>query len=81
MRRDGTRLILPVDQLVVGDIVLLEPGDHVPADMRLFEAKNLQIQEAVLTGESLPVEKTIAARRKKVRRWGTALSWLIPARR
>jgi magnesium-transporting ATPase (P-type) len=58
VRRDGTRLILPVDQIVVGDIVLLEPGDHVPADMRLFEAKNLQIQEAVLTGESLPVEKT-----------------------
>lgn len=60
VRRDGTRLILPTDQLVVGDVVLLEPGDHVPADMRLFEAKNLQIQEAVLTGESLPVEKTIA---------------------
>ena len=59
VRRDGTRLILPTDQFVVGDIVLLEPGDHVPADMRLFEAKNLQIQEAVLTGESLPVEKTV----------------------
>jgi Ca2+-transporting ATPase len=58
-RRDGGRLILPADQLVIGDIVLLEPGDHVPADKRLLEAKNLQIQEAVLTGESLPVEKSV----------------------
>jgi magnesium-transporting ATPase (P-type) len=59
--RDGARLVLPADQIVVGDIVLLEPGDHVPADIRLLEIRNLQIQEAILTGESLPVEKAIEA--------------------
>lgn len=58
LRRDGVRIVVPADRLVIGDIVLLEPGDRVPADTRLIEARNLQIQEAVLTGESLPVEKS-----------------------
>ncbi len=55
--RDGERISIGGDQLVVGDIVLLEAGDKVPADMRLLTAHGLAIQEAVLTGESLPVDK------------------------
>ena len=55
--RDGKRTIVPARQLVPGDIVFLEAGNHVPADLRLLEAVNLQIEEAALTGESLPVNK------------------------
>ena len=55
--RDGHRQTLPVEQLVPGDIVLLEAGDKVPADLRLLKAHDLRIQEAILTGESVPVEK------------------------
>nr|PZN88071.1 MAG: carbonate dehydratase [Pseudomonadota bacterium] len=58
--RDGCRVRLPADQLVPGDIVLLRSGDKVPADLRLVRARNLQIQEAALTGESLPVSKQVA---------------------
>ena len=57
--RSGHRLRIEADQLVPGDVVVLEPGDKVPADIRLFSAKGLQIQEAVLTGESVAVEKHI----------------------
>ena len=56
--RDGQKLAMPAQELVVGDVVLLQSGDKVPADLRLLKTKNLQIQEATLTGESLPVEKT-----------------------
>jgi Ca2+-transporting ATPase len=55
--RDGERQSIPSPQLVPGDIVLLEAGNYVPADIRLLEAANLRIEEAALTGESLPVEK------------------------
>ncbi|TPW27685.1 cation-transporting P-type ATPase [Martelella alba] len=55
--RDGTRCSVDGAMLVPGDIVLLEPGDKVPADIRLFQANGLQIQEAILTGESVPAEK------------------------
>ncbi|MDT8370526.1 MAG: cation-transporting P-type ATPase [Gammaproteobacteria bacterium] len=55
--RDGKRISIPAEELVVGDIVLLQSGDKVPADLRLIKIKNLQIQEATLTGESIPVEK------------------------
>ena len=55
--RDGQRKTLAVDELVPGDIVLLEAGDKVPADLRLLNAHGLQIQEAILTGESIPVDK------------------------
>lgn len=55
--RDGTRRSVEGDSLVSGDIVLLEPGDKVPADLRLFQSQGLQVQEAILTGESLPVAK------------------------
>lgn len=57
VRRDGQVVEIPSTQLVKGDIVLLEAGDVVPADLRLVLAKNLKIEEAALTGESVPVEK------------------------
>ncbi|MCG8516598.1 MAG: HAD-IC family P-type ATPase [Pseudomonadales bacterium] len=57
--RDGRRQSVAGDQLVPGDLVLLEAGDRVPADLRLVAAHSLQIQEAILTGESIAVEKAI----------------------
>ena len=55
--RDGNRVSLPARELVPGDIVLLEAGNYVPADLRLVESVNLTIDEASLTGESVPVTK------------------------
>ncbi|MFM2153462.1 MAG: hypothetical protein RL199_1897, partial [Pseudomonadota bacterium] len=52
---------VPVESLVVGDLVLLSAGDAVPADLRLLEARDLHVDEAALTGESLPVEKSVEA--------------------
>ena len=57
--RSGERVTIDGEQLVPGDIVLLEAGDKVPADLRLLTAHGLSVQEAVLTGESVPVEKRI----------------------
>ncbi|OQK18712.1 carbonate dehydratase [Methyloprofundus sedimenti] len=57
--RDGKQIAVAAEQLVPGDIVALQSGDKVPADLRLFKCKNFRVQEAVLTGESLPVEKQI----------------------
>ncbi|WP_020158566.1 cation-transporting P-type ATPase [Methylobacter marinus] len=57
--RNGHRSGIPAEDLVPGDIVMIEPGDKVPADLRLITAKGLQIQEAVLTGESVAVEKSV----------------------
>lgn len=55
--RNRKQARIKATQLVPGDIVLLESGDHIPADLRLTMATNLKIQEAILTGESVPVEK------------------------
>ena len=55
--RDGQRHMVSSIKLVPGDIVLLEAGNYVPADIRLLEAANLRIEEAALTGESVPVQK------------------------
>jgi magnesium-transporting ATPase (P-type) len=55
--RDGERITVDGEQLVPGDIVLLEAGDKVPADLRLLTAHGLAVQEAILTGESVPVDK------------------------
>ncbi len=59
--RDGERHRISADELVPGDHVLLESGDRIPADLRLLKVKNLRVMEAVLTGESLPAEKSTAA--------------------
>ncbi len=57
--RDGMREIIPSKEVVVGDVVIIEAGSRVPADLRLFRTKNLRIDESALTGESIAVEKNI----------------------
>jgi calcium-translocating P-type ATPase len=57
--RDGTRLTVDGVALVPGDVVLMEAGDKAPADLRILEARGLAAQEAILTGESVPVEKSV----------------------
>jgi Ca2+-transporting ATPase len=58
--RDGKEVKMPASQLVPGDILLLYTGDKVPADARIIEAHSLKLEEASLTGESAPVDKTSA---------------------
>jgi len=59
--RDGKQMVLHSDELVPGDIVVLEAGDAVPADGRIIENASLKIEEAALTGESVPVNKLVDA--------------------
>jgi P-type Ca2+ transporter type 2C len=61
VRRDGELVQIPAEQLVPGDIVSIEAGDVVPADGRLLSAATLEVAEAALTGESLPVSKGVEA--------------------
>ncbi|MDH1336032.1 HAD-IC family P-type ATPase [Comamonas thiooxydans] len=56
--RDGLRMAVPAEELVAGDCVLLEAGDRVPADLRLLRASSLKLDEAMLTGESVAVDKS-----------------------
>ncbi len=58
VRRDGEVAVVPADQLVPGDVVLVDTGDRVPADGRLVAAHSLEVDESSLTGESTPVEKS-----------------------
>lgn len=58
--RDGHRSTIPASELVPGDIVFIEAGHYVPADLRLLEAVNLRVDESSITGESVPVQKTAA---------------------
>lgn len=60
VRRDGKNFLIPAEQLVPGDIVSIESGDKVPADLRLIQVKNLRVDESMLTGESMAVEKNTA---------------------
>jgi len=59
VRREGGKRRVPSAELVPGDVVLLQSGDSVPADLRFFEVRSLQVEEAALTGESVPVQKSI----------------------
>ncbi|SHM04717.1 Ca2+-transporting ATPase [Caldanaerovirga acetigignens] len=56
--RDGKIQVIPAKEVVPGDVVILETGDKVPADGELFEVENLKVDESMLTGESVPVEKS-----------------------
>lgn len=58
--RQGRRLELPATEIVPGDLIFIEAGDRVPADLRLIQSRNLRLEEAVLTGESAPVSKSPA---------------------
>jgi Mg2+-importing ATPase len=57
VKRDGKKKIINKRELVVGDLVILEPGDIIPADLRIVKSKNFMVNEAILTGESYPVLK------------------------
>src|SRR5271155_3177887 len=59
--RSGETRLIPAEELVPGDVVLLESGDRIPADLRLVDVKNLRTEEAALTGESVPIDKTTGA--------------------
>nr|WP_235044579.1 cation-transporting P-type ATPase [Methylohalobius crimeensis] len=61
VRRDGRNFLVPAEELVPGDLVTLESGDKVPADLRLLQVKNLRVDESMLTGESVPVDKSCDA--------------------
>jgi len=82
VRRDRRQQRLHSEQLVPGDVVLLQAGDRVPADLRLFHVKNLQVDESALTGESVPVHKhsdalaldTVLADRKNLAFTGTLVT-------
>jgi Ca2+-transporting ATPase len=83
VRRDGRRQRVPSAQLVPGDVVLLQSGDRVPADLRLFQVNSLQVDESPLTGESVPVDKhadplahdVVLADRKNQAFAGTSVSY------
>jgi Mg2+-importing ATPase len=64
-RKNQSKIEIPMDELVVGDIVHLSAGDMIPADLRILEAKDLFVSQASLTGESEPVEKTSAVNQPK----------------
>jgi len=82
VRRDGFETTVDAEELVPGDIVILNAGDRVPADARLLEAVRLEAEESALTGESIPVEKfsnavsvqTSLADRKSMLYLGTAVA-------
>ncbi|MGB7441370.1 MAG: cation-transporting P-type ATPase [Coleofasciculaceae cyanobacterium] len=82
VRRQGKVQEIPAEELVPGDIIVLESGDVIPADLRLIEASKIQVNESSLTGESVPVSKTIEpleediplAERQNILYKGTALT-------
>jgi len=66
LRRDDAWRSLPAEEAVIGDLVLLESGNRVPADIRLLHAANLTVDESLLTGESAAVQKTVGVLREKI---------------
>jgi magnesium-transporting ATPase (P-type) len=79
VRRDGRRQTIPAEAVVPGDILLLEAGDRVQADLRVVEAHGLRVDQAVLTGESVPVDKAVEAV-SQTRRSPTGSRWPSPER-
>src|SRR6201991_1805601 len=80
--RAGETRMIAAEQLVPGDVVMLESGDKIPADLRLVETKNLRTEEAALTGESVPIDKTtepVAERATVGDREGMAFSGTLVA--
>ncbi|MCP9448062.1 MAG: cation-transporting P-type ATPase, partial [Nitrospira sp.] len=83
VRRDGQTVRIPSEEVVPGDVVLLESGDKVPADLRLTKVRELRVDESALTGESLPVEKvdhvlpseTVVSDRKNMAFSGTFVTY------
>ena len=78
--REGRIMTVKSEDLTVGDIVVLEAGDAVPADCRIFESASLKIEEAALTGESVPVSKIISVLARAtaaIFRWATERTWRI----
>ena len=76
--RGGERRQIPAEELVPGDIVLLQSGDKVPADLRLLRLRELQIDESALTGESVPVQKQAEPLPADDTSWPTAPTWPTP---
>lgn len=74
VRRDGELITIPVEQLVPGDIVILEAGNIIPADLRLIEVADFQVDEAPLTGESVAISKTTQALPGKVHALGDQIN-------
>jgi P-type Mg2+ transporter len=73
--RAGKPEEIPLEKLAPGDVVTLCAGDMIPADARIISSKDLFVSQATLTGESLPVEKSIRARRGRMsRRWSSPIS-------
>src|SRR6516164_9218489 len=77
--RGGETRMIPAEQLVPGDVVVLESGDKIPADLRLIDAKNLRTEEAALTGESVPADKG-PMWRPQMPRSATGKTWRSPER-
>ncbi len=76
--RDGDESVIAAREVVPGDVVVLQVGDRIPADLRIIEAVNLQADEAPLTGESVPVEKQAAPIATSISPSPTGLTWRTP---
>jgi len=75
--RDGRHLEIPAENIVPGDLILLEAGDRVPADALLVEVNGLLVDESLLTGESVPIEKTLHVSNKKAESVGDKLNYIF----